>query len=87
LVFVGEAAVGEVSGGVVAGAAGRWGGVFFRGAFGAAVEVEPDDGVALVDEGLREFEGGEGVVGGGVAELVEDGGDFVVGGGFFGDEG
>jgi hypothetical protein len=76
------AAESVVAGGVVAGAAG-WGAgsVFFGGAFGASVEVEPDHGVAGVDEFLRDVKAIEGVGLGGVAELPEDGGDLVVGGG------
>ena len=82
-----EAAEGELAGGVIAGAAGELGGVFFRGALGASVDVEPDDGRAGVDEGLREVDGAEGVRVGGVTELVDEGGDLGVGGGFGGGEG
>ena len=49
--------------------------------------MEPELGVAGVDELLRDVEGVEGVGVGGVAELVEEGGDLVVGGGGLGDEG
>ncbi len=87
-VGVGVAAEGEVAGAVVAGFAGELAlGVFFGGAFGAAIDVEPDGGLAGVDEGLGEVEGGEGMGVGGVAELPEDGGDLVVGGGGGGGEG
>ena len=79
-VGVGEVAEGVVAGGVVAASAGRWaGGVFLSGAFGASVDVEPDDGVAGVDDFLRDVELVEAVRGGGVAELPEDGGDLGVG--------
>lgn len=87
-VFIGEAAEGVVAGGVVAGAAGECaGGVLFARAFCAAVDVEPDHRVALVDECLRDVELVEGVRAGGVVELPDDGGDLVVGGVVGGDEG
>jgi len=82
-----EAAVGELAGGVITGAAGELGGVFFRSALGASIDVEPYDGAARVDDGLREVDGVEGVGVGGVAELVDEGGDLGVGGGFSGGEG
>ena len=87
-VLVGEAAEGVVGGGVIAGFAGELaGGVLFAGAPGAAVDVNEDDGVALIDEGLREVERGEGVGVRGVVELVEEGGELGVGGGLGDDEG
>ena len=87
-VVVGAAAEGVVGGCVVAVAAGRFAvGVFFGGAFGAAIEMEPDHGVARVDYGLGDVEAVEGVGVGGVAELPDDGGDLVVGGVGDGDEG
>lgn len=83
-----EVAEGIVAGGVVAVAAGEIaGGVFFRGALGASVDVEEEEGVAGVDELLRDVEVVEGVGLGGVVELVDDGDDLVVGGVFVGDEG
>src|SRR6185312_2598519 len=89
-VLVGEAAEGVVAGSVVAGAAGECGGgVLFVGAFGAAVDVEPDHRIAgvyhLLDL-LREVERGEVVGAGGVVELPEDRGDLVIGGVGGGDE-
>ena len=87
-VLVGEAAEGVVAGSVVACATGkRARGVFFVCALGAAIDVEPDHGVALVDELLRDVERGEVVVAGCVVELPEDCGDLVVGGVVGGDEG
>jgi hypothetical protein len=72
---------GVVAGGVIAAAAG-WlaGGVFFRRALGAAIDVEPDGGAVGVDLLLRDVEVVEGVGAGGVAELPDEDGDFVVGG-------
>ena len=76
------AAEGVVAGSVVAGAAGELAvGVLFGGAFGASVDVEPDHGLAGVDGFLRDVELVEGVGVGGVAELPDEGGDLVVGGG------
>jgi hypothetical protein len=73
---------------VIAAAAGRIAGsVFFGGAFGAAVDVEPDVGAVGVDFFLRDFDLVEGVGAGGVAKLPDEGGDLVVGGGFFDDDG
>ena len=86
-VGVGVAAECVVAGGVVACAAGRLVRVFFRRALGATVDVEPEDRLARVDGFLREVECVEGVRVGGVVKLVEDGGDFVVGGVFFGGQG
>ena len=72
--------VGVVAGGVVGGFAGELaGGVFFAGALGSAVDVEPGGG-AGVDVLLDELELVEGVGAGGVAELPDEGGDLVVGG-------
>ena len=86
---VGAAAEGVVAGGVVVIAAGELAvSVFFSGALGASVDVEPDHGVAGVDLfGLGDVEVVEGTGVGGVAELVDDGDDFGVGGGGGGDEG
>jgi hypothetical protein len=77
-----------VAGGVIAAAAG-WiaGGVFFGRALCAAVDVEPDVGAVVVDLLLGDVERVEGVGAGSVAELPDEGGDFVVGGGFFDDQG
>ncbi len=88
VVVVGEAAEGVVTGGVVAGTAGVFAvGVLFAGAFGAAVEVKPDNGIALVDEGFWEMECVEAVCLGSIVELPEDRGDLVVRGVLIGDEG
>ena len=46
--------------------------------------MEPDGAAVGVDLLLRDVDGVEGVGAGGVAELPDEGGDFVVGG-FFGD--
>jgi hypothetical protein len=41
--------------------------------------VEPDDRLTSIDEGLREVNGVKGMIVGGVVELIEDGGDLVIG--------
>jgi hypothetical protein len=85
---VDAAAEGVVASGVVAAAAGNFAvGVFFVGAFGASVDVEPDHGVAGVDELLGDVQGVEGASMGRGAELPDEGLDLRVGGGGGGDEG
>ncbi len=85
-VVVGAAAEGVVAGAVVVAAAGECAvGVFFSGAFGASVDVEPDHGVAGVDGFLGDVELVEGAGVGRGAELVDEGFDLRVGGGGGGD--
>ena len=83
-----EAAECVVAGCVVAASAGRIaGGVFLGCAPGATVDVDEDDGVALVDELLWKMELVERLVAGRVVQLPEEGLDLLVGGVVGGDEG
>src|ERR1035437_1374762 len=85
---VGVGVQGVVAGGVIAAAAGRFAGsILFGGAPGAAIDVEPDVGAVGVNLLLRDVELVERVGAGGVAELPDERGDFVVAGLFVHDQG
>ena len=72
-------AEGVIAGSVVAGSAGILAGdELFIGALVAAIDVEPDDGLARIDEGLRELERVEGMGLEGIMELPENRLDLVI---------